>query len=269
MPAEKHVEPFIELPERGARRGSASGNNDYQASRSGEARRDSQAGRGAESHSAGGCHDSAAEIRRAKGCSRCSCGTADQRPDFRHPQRMPLRLSESLCGCADRWRAGAAMPGKEQGKTLGRLRESRLRRQRRCSASGCTCGRRGSGRVKNCSCCARPAAPMSARFAAACNPAAAGSCGVWRPMLPSFRRPARTCCPSSRHDDHTPPSAVLHRSGDRRSLAAAKGEDKLNEPYRQGDIEDRHQDLVRNMPIEPGELVEAVEEVQQQENNAE
>ena len=34
--------------------------------------------------------------------------------------------------------------------------------------------------------------------------AAAGSCSVWRPMPPSFRRPARTCCPSSRHDSHAP-----------------------------------------------------------------
>ena len=81
---------------------------------------------------------------RAKGCSRCSCGTADQRTDFRHPQRLPLRLSKILRGRADRRRAGPAMPGKEQGETLGGLRESRLRRQRRCS--GCARGRRGSGR---------------------------------------------------------------------------------------------------------------------------
>ena len=73
-------------------------------------------------------------------------GTADQRADFRHPQRMPLRLSEGLRGRADRRRTGAAMPGKEQGETLGRLRESRLRRQRRWRDSGCTRGRRGSGR---------------------------------------------------------------------------------------------------------------------------
>ena len=83
---------------------------------------------------------------RAKGCSRCPCGTADQRTDFRYPQRLPLRLSEGLRGRADRRRARPAMPGKEQGETLGRLRESRLRRQRRCSASGSARGRRGSGR---------------------------------------------------------------------------------------------------------------------------
>ena len=64
------------------------------------------------------------EIRRAKGCSRRPSRTADQRTDFRHPQRMPLRLSEGLRGRADRRRAGAAMPGKEQGETLGRLREA-------------------------------------------------------------------------------------------------------------------------------------------------
>ena len=72
--------------------------------------------------------------------------TADQRTGFRYPQRVPLRLSEGLRGRADRRRAGAAMPGKEQGKTLGRLRESRLRRQRRWRASGCARSRRSSGR---------------------------------------------------------------------------------------------------------------------------
>ena len=88
----------------------------------------------------------APQIRRAKGCSSPRSRTADQRTDFRHPQRMPLRLSEGLRGRADRRRAGPAMPGKEQGETLGRLRESRLRRQRRWSSSGCARGRRGSGR---------------------------------------------------------------------------------------------------------------------------
>jgi len=65
MPAEEHVESFIKLPERGSRRGSA-----------------------------GGCNDGTSEIRRAKGCSSPRSRTADQRADFRHPQRMPLRLSE-------------------------------------------------------------------------------------------------------------------------------------------------------------------------------
>ena len=81
-----------------------------------------------------------------KAAAASASGTAEQRADFRHPQRMPLRLSEGLRGRADRRRAGAAMPGKEQGKTLGRLRESRLRRQRRWRGSGCARGRRGSGR---------------------------------------------------------------------------------------------------------------------------
>ena len=70
-----------------------------------------------------------------KAAAAARSGTAEQRPDFRHPQRMPLRLSKGLRGRADRRRAGAAMPGKEQGKTLGRLRESRLRRQRRWRAA--------------------------------------------------------------------------------------------------------------------------------------
>ena len=77
----------------------------------------------------------APQSRRTKGCSSPRSGTAEQRPDFRDPQRVPLRLSKGLRGRADRRRAGAAMPGKKQGKTLGRLRESRLRRQRRCRAT--------------------------------------------------------------------------------------------------------------------------------------
>ena len=63
MPAEEHVEPFIELPERGARRGSAGG-GDYQAGRN----------RGAESRCARGCNERRREIRRAKGRSRRSAG---------------------------------------------------------------------------------------------------------------------------------------------------------------------------------------------------
>ena len=135
MPAEEHDEPLVELPERGARRGSACGGT-------------RQAGRDRSAESRGSCgrNSSAGEICRAKGCSGSSRRTADQRTDFRHPQRMPLRLSKSLRGRADWRRAGPAMPGKEQGETLGRLRESRLRRQRGWSSSGCTCGRRGSGR---------------------------------------------------------------------------------------------------------------------------
>ena len=53
------------------------------------------------------------------------------------------------------------------------------------------CGR--CARVKNCSCCDRPAVPMSARFAAALRPAAAGSCSAWPPTPPRFRRRARKC----------------------------------------------------------------------------
>ena len=108
-----------------------------------------QAGRhrGAESRCARGCNDAApAKSAEPKAAAAARSRTADQRADFRHPQRMPLRLSEGLRGRADRRRAGPAMPGKEQGETLGRLRESRLRRQRRWSSSGCARGRRGSGR---------------------------------------------------------------------------------------------------------------------------
>ena len=135
MPAEEHVEPLVELPERRAR-GRSTGGCDRQAGRH----------RRTESRSTRGCNDCGAQSCRAKGCSSSPRGTAEQRADLRHPQRMPLRLSEGLRGCADRRRAGPAMPGEEQGQTLGRLREGRLRRQRRWRNSGSTRGRRGSGR---------------------------------------------------------------------------------------------------------------------------
>lgn len=79
MPAEEHVEPLVELPERGTRRGSACG-----CAR--------QAGRncGAEIRNTGGCNGSAGEIRRAKGRSGACSRAAVQRTDFGHPRRMPL-----------------------------------------------------------------------------------------------------------------------------------------------------------------------------------
>ena len=79
---------------------------------------------------------------------KAAAGTAAAQPTsaqtFRHSQRLPIRLSEGLRGRSDRRRAGTAVPGKEQGKTLGRLRERRCRRQRRWCGS--PRGRRGSGR---------------------------------------------------------------------------------------------------------------------------
>ena len=59
MPAEEHVEPLIELPERGARRRSAgcTCSDDRQAGRS----------RAGQICSARGCNDGSAQIRRAKG----------------------------------------------------------------------------------------------------------------------------------------------------------------------------------------------------------
>jgi hypothetical protein len=75
-----------------------------------------------------------------------------QRADFRDPQRLPLRLSKSLRQRPDRRRAGPAMPGKEQGKTFGRLWTGGQRGKRRhCRAGnkrrnrGCTGGDRCAG----------------------------------------------------------------------------------------------------------------------------
>ena len=123
---------------------------------------------GAESRSSRGCNDRQARRKAAepKAAAAAPGKTADQRAGFRDPQRLPLRLSKGLRGRADRRRAGAAMPGKEQGKTLGRLREGRRRRQRRWRGSRLRSG--GSG------CARRPAAA----------PAAAPTVIVLRPMRP-------------------------------------------------------------------------------------
>ena len=86
----------------------------------------------------------APQIRRAKGRSRLPSRTADQRADFRHPQRLPLRLSEGLRGRSDRRRTGAAVPGKKQGETFGRLRKRGRRGQRRWRGGSRDCS--GSGR---------------------------------------------------------------------------------------------------------------------------
>ena len=155
MPAEEHVEPLIELPERGARRRSAGGCD--APSRPTPRRRKPPRPRLQRAAA-----PKAAEPKAAAAARR---GTAEQRADFRHPQRMPLRLSKGLRGRADRRRAGAAMPGKEQGQTLGRLREGRLRRQRRWRSSA-----------------AAGAAPAAAGAAAAAP--AAPTVIVLRPMRP-------------------------------------------------------------------------------------
>jgi hypothetical protein len=129
---------------------------------------------------------------------------------------------------------------KEQGETLGRLRESRLRRQRRWRASGCpaagaapAAGGSGGSRCTGGAAVIvlRPMRPREELFVlrSACGADVRSICGGVQPgggrivqclatNAASFRRPARTCCPSSRRDDHIAPAAVLHRSGDRRSL---------------------------------------------------
>jgi len=91
------------------------------------------------------------------------------RAGVRDPQRVPFRLSQGLRGRTDRRRAGAAMPGKEQGKAFARLRTGGRRRQRRwrSAAGGCrgsSSGRRacrsgGTGRAH----CHRAAADAATR----------------------------------------------------------------------------------------------------------
>jgi hypothetical protein len=63
------------------------------------------------------------------------------------------------------------------------------------------------------------------------------------------------------------PVALQRAAGHR--LLAAKSQDQLDQPDRQGDVTKRHDDLVRDMPVQLGKLVKTVEEIQDQKDNAE
>ena len=122
----------------------------------------------------------------AESCSdSCAGAAAEQRTDFRDPQRLPLGLSKGLRRRPDRRRAGTAMPAKRTSQSSRPLVDRRSARQlaalprrrqvvqpprrrrppqrRRRLPCSC-CGR--CGHARNCSWCGRPAAPMSARCAA-------------------------------------------------------------------------------------------------------
>ena len=98
------------------------------------------------------CRTRTGGSRRHSGCGSCEAGNrgtgsgpegcsgrhggkaADRCAGGRDPQRLPLRLSESLRRRADRRRSGAAMPGEEQGEGVGALRAGRQRGQWRYRA---------------------------------------------------------------------------------------------------------------------------------------
>jgi hypothetical protein len=52
-------------------------------------------------------------------------------------------------------------------------------------------------------------------------------------------------------------------------LLATKSQDQLNQPHRQRDIANRHHDLIRGMPIDLCQSVQAVEKIQEQEYDPE
>ena len=139
MPAEEHVEPVGGL--RGCSQGRAAagraegGDGSCSGAREGirADRRQDGAGAGRDDDSEARRPDSGAESRRDS----CAGAAAEQRADFRDPQRLPLGLSKGLRRRPDRRRAGTAMPGKEQGKALGRLWTGGRRGKRRhCRAGG-------------------------------------------------------------------------------------------------------------------------------------
>ena len=160
MPAEKHVEPLIRLPERGARSRTHGG---------------AQGGDGASSSTQGwSCSGGPARCRNCEARNRGAggepqgCGKHDRQQADRcagccDPQRMPLRLSEGLRRRADRRRACTAMPGKEQSEGFGVLRAGCQRGQWRCR----TCGGCGSdckpGSSRRCACGHCAAADAAAR----------------------------------------------------------------------------------------------------------
>ena len=110
------------------------------------------------------------------------------------PRQLPLRLSQGLRGCADRRRGGAGMPGKEQGKTLGRLRKGGCRGRRRQRGAGskqrgaCASQRQRSSR-RGGSCCRAGSAGAAADAAA--RSAVRGALGLRRRRARALRRRAR------------------------------------------------------------------------------
>ena len=184
---------------------------------------------------------------------------ADQRADFRDPQRLPLRLSEGLRGRADRRRAGAAMPGKEQGKALGRLREGRRRRQRRWRRRGGTAA--GAAPAAAGGAAAAPAAPtvivlrpMRPReelfvLRSACGADVRSICGGVAPgggrIVQCLATNAASLSPACKDVlspvrgaiDRADRGDPLHRSASDRRSFAAKCEDQLDQPHRQRDVE--------------------------------
>ena len=68
---------------------------------------------------------------------------------LRDQERLPIRLSQGLRGCADRRRAGAGMPGKEQSQGLRGLRQGSCRSGWRCR-SGSSRRRRQQRRCTGC-----------------------------------------------------------------------------------------------------------------------
>ena len=220
MPAEEHVEPLIELPERGARRRSAGG-GDRQAGRD----------RRAESRGARGCNDGSARNPPSQRLQQPP--PRDSRPARRFPPSAAhaapiIQRSARACRPAARRRCNAWKRTRQNFRPVARKPSpppAAVARQRR-TAAGAAPAAAGAAAA------AAPAAPtvivlrpMRPReelfvLRSACGadvrsicggvrPAAAGSCSAWRPMPPSFRRPARTCCPSSRRDNRAT-AAILH-----------------------------------------------------------
>ena len=187
-----------------------------------------QAGRdrGAESRCARGCNDRGAQSCRAKGCS--SRPQRDSRPAHRFPPSAApaapiIRRSARACRPAARRRCNAWKRTRRNSRPVARKpspppaavaqrlrpRQARLRPRRAAAAAAAPAAPTVI--------VLRPMRPREELFVlrSACGAdvrsicggvrlAAAGSCSVWRPMPPSFRRPARTCCPSSRRDNHAP-----------------------------------------------------------------
>ena len=173
----------------------------------------------------------APQIRRAKGCSR-----RPQR-DSRAARRFPpsaahaapiIQRSARACRPAARRRCNAWKKTRQNSRPVARKPSPPPAAVARSGAPAAGAAPAAAGAAAAAAPAAptvivlRPMRPREELFVlrSACGAdvrsicggvrlAAAGSCSVWRPMPPSFRRPARTCCPSSRRDNHAT-AAVLH-----------------------------------------------------------
>ena len=203
MPAEKHVEPVVGLPEP-----RCAPSKPRLRPRPSPLR--PRHPRQAADRTAAPAKETAAPAAAPKAAA-STRQKAEQRAGRRDPQRVPLRLSKDLRRRADRRRTGAAMPGKEQVESLGGLPAGRQCGQRRRRSSG-------RGGAASATATAAPEQPPPAGAGAGAAPDAAAR-GIVRAEVGMRRRRSRAL---RRHSTRRRTYRAMPGGAGRRFLPACK-----------------------------------------------